>query len=225
MAARNVAILMSMGFMIGACGDGAGAGSGVDINGTLSISNPSGDEEASAVVDGQAAFGVTVGELAMIYVSSSPDATCGDLAGYLDSVGEAFDPSALFVQDRCNLLMLVAEGYTADGISFVDDPYGATWSISCTLGSGEFVYEERDTNDWDYYWSNRHWQGNAQDWTASLSGGDGQDFAFEIAINELNGNFPYEDFTAYPATADVTGTATVEWCDDLSSAALIDAYL
>ena len=225
MARNRHGLLIGAMVFSAACGGSGGDASGVDISGTLTITNSSGDEEATATVDGQAAFGVSVGELAMVYVSSSPDATCGDLAGYLDSVGEAFDPSALFVEDRCNLLMLVADGYSADGIEFVDDPFGATWAISCTLGDGEFVYEERDTNDWDYYWSNRHWQGNAQDWTATLSGGDGDDFSFETTLNELNGNFPYENFTAYPASSDVTGSAVVEWCGDLSSAALVEAYL
>ena len=208
-----------------ACGSGDDDAGGVDIAGSFGIVDSTGAEEATGTVEGQRGFGVSVSDVALVYISSSSDASCGDLSGYLDSVGEPYDPSSLFAADRCNLLMLISDGYPAEGREFVDDPYGATWSINCTLGEGEFVYEERDTGDWDYYWSERQWQGNAQEWSASLTGGDGSEFAFEMSLSEMNGNFPYESFESFPASGSVSGTATLEWCDDLSSAALIEAYL
>lgn len=89
--------------------DGADGGDGGSLpddalNGTVVISGiVDGELEAWKAFSHEATSEVTGGNLLLVYMSSSPDATCADATSYL--LAEGNDPSSLFPDNVCNLTM------------------------------------------------------------------------------------------------------------------------
>jgi hypothetical protein len=182
------------------------------IEGTLSF-----DDGESASVATHKAFGYDVNGKALLYFSASEDATCADVAEYLDW-GDPTDPTAVFAAGHCNLYALV-NNFDGSELTVSSDRLAVTWAINCTIGEGSWEWINA-FDDPRYEWSGRYWQGDAETWTLTLSGGGGDPFVAELEMNDYDGDYIYE-FVDATASGLVSGTTQVEWCADLAETPLL----
>ena len=176
--------------------------------------------DVSAEVLAGASFGVNVNGRAIVLHTSSADATCEDAVAYL-RVGSADDnPEGVMPAGTCVVYVDVATGYDAAGFQASDDATRALVSVSCAMGDGAWVREERGEGDLDWYWSGDLWQGVPAAFDLSLSGGDEADFALTLTMDDYDGSFVYD--TAQPdpdpASGAVSITTDVAWCPGIASA-------
>jgi hypothetical protein len=193
-----------------ACGGDKGA----EVLGTISA----GDE--SAELRAGSAFGVNVNGRASVLVSSSPDVTCAEAAAFL-RVGDTDDnPEVVVPGGACALYADVMSGYDAAGISLSDDPASVTFSLSCAMGEGAWVREERGEGDLDWYWSGAYWQGAPTTFDLTMSGGDESPFALDLTMDADNGSFPYDTTSPDPdpGTGAVAAVLDVAWCPEIAAA-------
>ncbi|MFH1467152.1 MAG: hypothetical protein ABIO70_22400 [Pseudomonadota bacterium] len=177
------------------------------------------DDEESAEVNVEVAYGFDQGERALLYFPSNPVATCADVATYLGHDNH-FDPTNLFAAGHCNLSAVITV-YDGAGVDLAGDALSSdvSWSLNCTIGEGVWQWEERDDDD-GYYWSGRWWLGGPGQWSLSASGGGGSDFEAEAEMNDYHGNYT-EEFKSAGAEGLVSGSMAVTWCPDLVGNPLI----
>ena len=207
-----------------ACGGGAGdtAGDAPMITGTI---QPEG-EDVSGEFEGYRAFAYDQGGAFIAYISSNPRATCDKVTDYLTVGAEPYDPVDVLVAGKCDFFIYLSSGYdgglshSADKDDEELDTVGPGVSLGCAMGEGEWVYERRDGDDKDYYWSGRWWQGAPVTYSFDFSGGDGSEVVMDIAMQEYTGAFIYEEFANDPASGDVEGHVTAEWCTGLAGTGL-----
>jgi len=177
------------------------------------------DDGAAVSVAGNKAFGFDRNGQALLYFAANPDATCDAVATYLDW-GEPTDPSALFLANHCNVYAMIND-FTGDDVTITSDRTLVTWALNCTMGAGSWNWEVQG-DDPGYYWSESYWQGDPETWTITLSGGGGSDLVADISMNDYDGDYIYE-FVEATASGLVTGTALVEWCEDLGETPLFSS--
>ena len=182
------------------------------IEGTIQIEG----ESLSGQVATWSSFAYNTDGKAIVYFTSTSDASCDDVSTYLRGDAADFDPTPLFQPGYCNL-SLVAD-YDGQEITWDESTYDAIWSLNCVLGDGEFVWEQRDWNDWDYYWSDRYWQGSPTTFSVTLSGGDGQPITVDAEMSEYDGGFIYEEMSEVLASGVVSGVTDATWCQGLMDA-------
>lgn len=195
---------------------------GTLVTGTIEIQGA----DAPAQVEQRAAFGFNgIGPSgrprAIVYVAGPEEASCEQVATLLSGEDPKFDPSPLWMPDNCNLV-LTAE-YSGAPLSLDIGPKEftgeATPSLSCQLGEGDFVWEERDKDDIGWFWSGRTWQGGPTEWSVDLSGGDGEPLMLDLRMDRWDGDFIYEPASPEaPGTGLLSGTARAEWCEGLERA-------
>jgi hypothetical protein len=160
------------------------------------------------------AFGMAVDDTLIVYLSSNPDATCERVVRYLTPSSELEDPSDLRLGQTCDMFMKISSW---DGsFSAKDDRLAiASSAISCVLDDGKFIYKERGTDDFDYYWSGRWWQGIPDLYTLSIEDSTKSD-GFEISgeMSSFDGAFIYEKLQSEPGSGLVSGAADIELCED-----------
>lgn len=206
-----MSVVTGVFLLLVACGDDKG----VDTLGTVVAGDQSADLRAGA------AFGVNVNGRASVLVSGNPDLTCAEAAAYLRSGSSDDNPEVVVPGGTCALYLDVMSGYEAAGVSIADDATAATFSLSCAMGEGAWVREERGEGDLDWYWSGAYWQGGPTSFDLALSGGDESPFALDLTMDAYNGSFPYDTTSPDPdpATGAVTVTALdVAWCPEIASA-------
>jgi hypothetical protein len=121
--------------------------------------------EYDASVLGWSAWSYAQGDKLVVYMSSTPDTTCEDVALYLgkdpdgdpDTPKPAFDPTNLFTNNTCNLVLswtVAPYGtYSEDvPLDFRED-FDPIAFVSCPLGDGSFV-ETSVGGSSGYYWMN-----------------------------------------------------------------------
>lgn len=176
------------------------------------------DEGSEADVQIYHLYSFASGGTGILYGSSSPDATCETVADYIDFATNEYDPTALFPAGTCNMFLLFyydpGVGYDGDVVE-ADDWMGGQWSISCTMNSGEWVYETRNGFT-DYFYSGKFWQGAPLSGTTTYTGSDG-DLTVEVALNGFEGNFIYEHMSSVPANGSIDGQIKTEWCTSLAT--------
>ena len=149
------------------------------------------------------------------YLSSAPDVTCAQAAAHLTPGDNTDDPTAIFRAGHCNVFLSLQswdEGFVA-----TDDPLAmAGMSITCTLGEGAFVLEERDVGDEDYYWSGRYWQGSAEAYDIAFSAAE-TGYAFELDMSAFSGSLIYESLEEIVGEGTVSGAQSIASCDDFSA--------
>ena len=192
-----------------------GSDKGVDALGTISAG------DASAELRAGAAFGVNVNGRASVLVSGNPDLTCPEAAAFLRAGSADDNPEIVVPGGTCALYLDVMSGYQTAGVSIVDDAAAVTVSLSCAMGEGAWVREERGEGDLDWYWSGAYWQGGPTSFDVALSGGDESAFALDFTMDAYNGSFPYDTASPDPdpATGAVTAAALdVAWCPEIAAA-------
>ncbi len=181
------------------------------------------------------AFGFDQGGSLIMYLSSTPEASCDTVTEYLNvGRGNPVDPVNVFTGGTCNMLIEVpAESVGYEGsLSWTRgadeggiDEISAASVIECAMGEGAFEVTTLSAgDDPDYYWTgpNSHWwQGTQVAYSLSITGGSGSAYAVDIDITALRGGFPREGFSGNdPATGDISGSIEAEWCTALGSTGL-----
>jgi hypothetical protein len=213
---------------LGACKPEDPKDSGTDLEPSIvgSIFPERSDVPANVAI--YKAFGFDQNQRMLSYFSSSPNATCENVADYLRVGAEPYDPEEMFAPDSCNFFIRVDQDY-AGGINYTRsaddtsiDLIGTGTSIECALGEGSFelgVLREGDPDE-DYYYSGRWWVGHPLTYTYNFSGGSEEPYTFEISYTALDGGYTQESLDGAAATAEVTGTIQGEWCPELASTGL-----
>lgn len=201
--------------LIVACNDKDDSADGSIISGELEVTG----EGLVGSVETYQAYGFNNNGKAVFYFAAKDTATCEEVGEYL-STTNAYDKTPLFGPNTCNISLVLSD-YTGEDATYETGNWNAIWSVNCTFGDGSFVYEERDDNDYDYYWSGRLWQGSPSDWNLTVSGGDDSAYTITAEMNGFNGSFIYEGLEIYPATGLVAGTTKAKWCSDLASANIL----
>ena len=149
------------------------------------------------------------------YLSSAPDVTCAQAVAHLTPGDNTDDPTAIFRAGHCNVFLSLQSW--DEGFSATDDPLAmAGMSITCTLGEGAFVFEERDVGDEDYYWSGRYWQGSADAYDIAFSSPEAG-YGFEMDMTAFSGSLIYESLEEIAGTGTVSGAQAIEACDDFAA--------
>jgi hypothetical protein len=160
-------------------------------------------------------------ERAILYVTGPGTGSCELVASYLR--GDTLDPSLLWEADDCNLVLTV--DYAGSPVEFSSSPEAlsasATPSLTCQIGDGAFVYEQRGSRPMDWYWSGRTWQAMPMRWSLALSGGLGEPLSLDLELDDYQGGFIYElDNLDADGTGRLAGHAEAEWCEGLAEAAV-----
>ena len=165
-------------------------------------------------VDIVKAFGLAQDNKFIAYFSNNKDATCSDVIDYVTPSDKAEDPTDFLTPGHCDMFMSLE---WKGGYDHKDEAlYVAGFSIFCPLGDGAFVYEKRDKNDADYYWSGRWWQGHPQDYQITITE-ESDGYTFTGTMTTFKGNLIYENLDTYTGAGKVWGVLPVERCDDLTS--------
>jgi hypothetical protein len=196
-------------------GDGSDGGDGSTslpddaLNGTVSIPGiVDGEIEAWTAFSHEASSEVTGGNLLLIYMSSSPDATCAGVVGYLNNDGN--DPSALFPDNVCNLTLQLFRpsfGTWSDGNAlslssggsvsgFVECSFGYGGWVNTTVGSttGWFWQDDGSVDTGSDPEDTPRWfqgQVNEGEITGLETAGGGHEVLIEP--DEFIGVFPYDE--------------------------------
>jgi hypothetical protein len=148
------------------------------------------------------------------YLSSAPDVTCDQAVAHLTPGDNTDDPTAIFRDGHCNIFLSLQSW--DEGFAATDDPLAmAGMSITCTLGAGDFVFEERDVGDEDYYWSGRYWQGSADAYDIAFSDAEAG-YGFEMDMTAFSGSLIYESLEEIAGEGAVSGAQAIEECADFS---------
>ncbi len=174
---------------------------------------------ASATFDIAAAFGVDTGGKAALVLSPNPEATCADAAAWLRDGGadEDASPEGIVPGGTCAMYVYLPAYDAASGVMVVDDAAAATVSLSCAMGEGEWVWEERDTGDLGWYWGGDWWVGSPDGFSLQVSGGAEASYDVTFAADAWNGSFTYDvaNPDPDPASGSVAGASAAAWCADL----------
>jgi hypothetical protein len=185
------------------------------ITGTITLESI----DTSGEVQLYKAFGFDQGGKLISYLSNNPNATCASTVDYLQDHNSPYDPSDFLVGGTCDIYFSHSDW--TGSVQATDDPFAvAGMTVNCAFGDGEFVLETRDVGDRDYYWSGRWWQGHPTVYTMDMSGTGESGYEFSLSLTEYDGNLIYEEMDAYPATGEVSGTMSVEWCPELGTTPL-----
>ena len=174
----------------------------------------------SAEVEIYSGFGFDQGGTFISYFSSNPESSCESITAFLQEHDGPHDPSDVLVGGTCDIYYKITAVYESDMESSDDPMVAAGMAINCYMGEGGWELETRDSDDTDYYWQGDHWQGHPTAFSMGLSGGAGSDYRFDLEMTVYDGNFIYEDFDNDPASGDVGGSISVEWCPGLGTTPL-----
>ncbi|HCH61173.1 MAG: hypothetical protein CL927_12095 [Deltaproteobacteria bacterium] len=220
--------MLGIALLMCACSSKGETGSEADaevmpfITGTVSV-----DGQASAEVAFYKAFAYNQGGTLLAYLSSSPSATCTNVADYLQLDQPPYDPVEMFEPSTCNLMLKIEDeylgGFTHNQTADADQPNFATLgsALNCAMGEGSFEYVAlSESDDPDYNWSGRWWEGGPFVYNYNLSGGDGEPYTFDIEMSAYDGSFVHESLNDNPANGAVSGTISAEWCERMGSTGL-----
>jgi hypothetical protein len=192
------------------------------ITGTVTV-----EGEASAEVAIYQAFAFNQGGTMLAYLASSPSATCENVSDYLRTGQDPYDPVDMFEPSTCNFFLKIDGdydgGYSYSQAADADQPNFATLAsaMNCAMGTGEFDYFPlSESDDPDYNWNGRWWEGVPSAYVYDLSGGDGEGYTFSIEMSVYDGSFVHEPLNDSPAVGAVSGTIDATWCELLGSTGL-----
>jgi hypothetical protein len=192
------------------------------ITGTVTVNG-----EASAEVAFYKAFAFDQGGTLLAYFSSNPRATCSNSADYLRLNQPPYDPVDMFEPSTCNFFLKIendyVDGYSHDQTPSSDQVNFATAGsvLNCAMGEGSFEFVPlSDSDEPDYNWSGRWWEGGPAVYSYNLSGGGGESYTFGIEMSAYEGSFVHEPLNDSPAAGAISGSIEAEWCDQLGSTGL-----
>lgn len=154
----------------------------------------------------------TNGQLAL-YIPGSRTATCADVGRALSNDRD-LDPGVLTPPGTCSIFLYAA--YTApEATTWTDAP--ATVVLNCAFGDG--AWAQSADCDGGFCFSGDFWTGAPGVFTATVSGGDGADYAVDLDLSSFSGQFPYESQETAPLDGAVSGTGSAAWCTDIGQSA------
>jgi len=185
--------------------------------GTITPDHP--EVSLSADFTGYKAFAFDINNTFWTYISSNPNAYCGDVVKYLNVGSEPFDPVNVLSPGKCNMLIKLADWQGS--VSLENDAVAvAATAIECAMGDGEFTLMNLDGNGKDYYWTGTWWQGAPREYRFDLEGDRDSGYVLDIEMTVLNGGFIREEFEKYEAYGTVSGVMDAYVCEGLASTGL-----
>lgn len=185
--------------------------------GTITPDHP--EVSLSADFTGYKAFAFDINNTFWTYISSNPNAYCGDVVKYLNVGSEPFDPVNVLSPGKCNMLIKLADWQGS--VSLENDAVAvAATAIECAMGEGEFTLMNLDGNGKDYYWTGTWWQGAPREYRFDLEGDRDSGYVLDIEMTVLNGGFIREEFEKYEAYGTVSGVMDAYVCEGLASTGL-----
>jgi hypothetical protein len=157
---------------------------------------------------------------ALVVLSAEPDTTCEAAVAYARTGSNADNPGDLIPAGTCGLYVEIPTGYDPAGTNVTDDATRAVVSLSCAMGDGSWVREERGAGDEDWFWSGDWWQGSPEAFDLALSGGDEAPLQLALAMDAYAGSFIYDTNQPDPDPAEgaVKSDLSAGWCPGLASA-------
>lgn len=176
--------------------------------------------DTSAEVRAGSAWGVNAQGRAVVVISAVADTSCDAAVAYARTGSNEDNPGDLIPAGACAVYVEVPTGYEPAGTAVTDDSTRALVSVSCAMGEGEWVREERGEGDEDWFWSGDGWQGSPEAFTLALSGGDEAPLELSLRMDSYAGSFVYD--TEHPEPDPAEGAVSLElsagWCPGLASA-------
>ena len=185
--------------------------------GTITPDHP--EVSLSADFTGYKAFAFDINNTFWTYISSNPNAYCGDVVKYLNVGSDPFDPVNVLSPGKCNMLIKLTDWQGS--VSLENDAVAvAATAIECAMGDGEFTLMNLDGNGKDYYWTGTWWQGAPREYRFDLEGDRDNGYVLDIEMTVLNGGFIREEFEKYEAYGTVSGVMDAYVCEGLASTGL-----
>ena len=187
------------------------------LTGTITPENQTEDEEISGDFLGYKAYGFDDQGTFVVYISSNENATCSDVAKFINTAGNSTDIFNVLTPQKCNMFIKVTD-YNGS-LSASDDPFSAAGSnIMCPMGDGEYQYENvGNGNGKDYVWTGREWHGIPSEFTWEFEGDSSVGYTLDISMTSFEGAFIKEELAKYGAQGQVQGLVDVEVCTDLAT--------
>lgn len=173
----------------------------------------------SADFTGYKAFAFDINNTFWTYISSNPNAYCGDVVKYLNVGSDPFDPVNVLSPGKCNMLIKLTDWQGSASLENDVVAVAAT-AIECAMGEGEFTLMNLDGNGKDYYWTGTWWQGAPREYRFDLEGDRDSGYVLDIEMTVLNGGFIREEFEKYEAYGTVSGVMDAYVCEGLASTGL-----
>lgn len=187
------------------------------LTGTVAPDHP--EMALSADFEGYKAFAFDINNTFWTYISSNPNAHCGDVVNYLNVGSAPFDPVNVLSPGKCNMLIKLTDWEGA--ISLQDDTIAvAATAIECAMGEGEFSLTNMDGNGRDYYWTGTWWQGAPREYRFDLEGDRDSGYTLDIEMTVFYGGFIHDEFEKYEAYGTVSGVMDAYVCEGLASTGL-----
>lgn len=187
---------------------------GPDLAGTVTA-----DDGSSADVVATMAYAASNGSAARVLITANPDTSCADAAAYYGTDAD-FNGADVGLAGHC-VMDIYATKY--DGAGTYDGSADVTIGLTCFMDDGTWVWEER-TGDEAWYYDGPTWTGSPQgilDYTLELGEAtEGSPLELTLGIVDFDGRYPYDNDEpeADPATGEVSGWASAEWCSSMDAA-------
>ena len=136
-----------------------------------------------------------------MYISSTPNAHCGDVVNYLIVGSDPFDPVNVLSPGKCNMLIKLADW---QGSVFLEnDPVAvAATAIECAMDDGEFTLMNLDGNG--RIIGPRGGKESTQ-YRFDIEGDRDSGYSLDIEMTVMNGGFIHEEFDKYEAYGSISG--------------------
>lgn len=176
-------------------------------DGTFTGTLTSTDGAYTATFSAWHAFTWSDGDASLVYLAANPDASCDALVG---SLLNAADPSPLFRQDDCNVVIQVGGALPQDFV--IGDGFSSSIQLFCTFGGSGF---EEYSGAWR--WNGDWYVGTAMTGNFHLeSGATGVTGTLEVLT--VDGSFPYlTDTPAASFSGNLSGNVLGESCEGLAN--------
>jgi len=184
---------------------------GADLLGTITAAR--GGEAATVSAGSAWGFNSATNGKAVFFLTASPDVDCGTVGEALGGPEDPdWDRDEVFPPETCTVFAYV--DYLAEGVTWTDaDPVSATVSLSCTMDPGSWETSPECAEGVCY--TGHYWQGTPTDFDLTLSGGDGEAFAWSLRMDGYEGQFTYEELEPAPASGRVEGAGAAGWCGEI----------
>ena len=161
------------------------------------------------------------------YFTGAPGASCASIAQFLGPNDGPVSKEQVLMGGSCTLMVKIEDwdGSSSERWS-VDETDGFNPGTSsvlrCDFGEGEqWELETRGGQYEDYYWSGDTFMGSPETFSWDIAGDEGGIDA-QLDFSQFRGNLPYVTSSErYTASADIGGTMTASWCDELANATVL----
>lgn len=201
-----------------ACG---GKDGGVDDGGPWGVIVAArGGETATVEVGAAWGFNSDSNGKTLLYLSPNPDADCAAMATALQgpNAGDDWDPAIITPPGTCSVF-LYGDYPAQTSWDVTPDAPSTTMLVVLNCAMDEGVWEQSGDCEGGFCYTGHYWQGSPQSYTLKLEGGEGEDFAMELAMDDYAGGFTYESMDDAPASGAVQGSASAGWCSDFGESA------